>query len=522
MTSRPNDNRTSGGVILDPSIDQVARSIAERHARRELGFLVGSGTSLAVGLPGWTELLRRLVVLRTRAGAIAEVGGGTPKQFENALHKRFADAPVLANVLRVMAGKAFNEDLRSALYDSPESFGPAASGEGPQVAREPTPTMLHIAALAQQSHGVIHTLNFDDMLESAGRVLTGDVRSQTAEQPLVGGDLTVAHLHGHMPPRGKPEGIVLTERQFNELRGSPRSWAQRELHSLFETRHVLMLGIGVDDPDLRQVLDVVGESHQHFMVRVMPGSGGATSRIGNALETRLWKDRNTDFVTLRQWNELAAFLVAVRHYAYDRLGTPAWRVGHEHLIDVLGRSWDDVWAPDFRRLVAAQLQKALPDFRQLLGVKHSARLEVGIHVPGPDGFLDLPFRSDEAKVTAMRPGYRRLRATPAQPQAVAGVAYASGALVIGSRNGARWNFGFDGRMADEWDRTSRHDYDAVACAPIFDWPCGGVPLGVGYVRSSNPDTFDEIRSDNQGVRTLAETLIAGLLREVIHSLRGDT
>jgi hypothetical protein len=165
------------------------------------------------------------------------------------------------------------------------------------------------------------------------------------------------------------------------------------------------------------------------------------------------------------------------------------------------------------------LQKALPDFRQILGVSQSVRLEVGIHVPGPDGLLDLPFRSDEARVKAMKPGYRRLRATPADPQAVAGVAYASGALVIGSRSGGPWNYGFDRRMADDWNRTSLHDYEAVACAPIFDWPCGGLPVGVGYVRSSKPDTFDAIRSDNQGVRTLAETLIGGLLREVLHSTK---
>jgi hypothetical protein len=509
------------GVILEPGVDALARTIGKMVADREVGLLVGAGLSTAVQLPSWSELLRRLVLLRFRAGSAGELGGGSFKQFDEALRDRFDDPLVLAEALRVLSGTAFEADLRAALYGPEAAFhATAAAAASAPVPRDPSIPMLHLVALADTSHGIIHTLNFDDMLERAAQRVVGSVRSLTPDHPLAGGRITIAHLHGLLRETGPGEGLVLTDRQFNVSKGEQTRWPQRELLSLFESRSVLMIGIGTSDPDVRAVLDVTRPTHKHFMLRVMPGGSGATVRMGNAAEARLWSQRSTDFVALRHWNEVVAFLVAVRHYTYEAVGQDAWLVGHRRLIEALGRSWSDLWKPQVRTRAQNQLVKILPRVRSLLGIPAATSLKAGIFVPNEAGRLDLPFRSDAGSVVAMSPGYRVLDAAPAAPQGVAGLAYASGALVLAKRGSEPWDYGFDASKVAHWSRTTTGGHEAVACAPVFDWEVGhGEPLGVGYVSASDPAAFDAVRTTPDVARVLEEVLLGDAMAAVLHSLR---
>lgn len=519
---------------LSPQQLSQAREIARILDEGSLGLLVGAGLSRSIGLPTWDVLLDRMAFVRFVSESDLGVAAPSYPIFRDSLRAAFPDGVQQAQVLAKRAGSAFDRELWYAMY-LPQSAFDGFDADTFRVHQhetpdyQPTELMRMVLALAcrgmERPDVTISTFNFDDLLERASLGLYPARSHMESPSKVIHQDgLTVAHLHGRLaaslPPRA--EDVVLASADYHKSRAAWR-WPYRRLFDLFEQRTVLMIGIGLADPDLLQVLDLVPPG-RHFLLHAVDPSmpPGSVDYEAWRLKQRHWEGK-VDFISLSDWSDQAAFIHAVRVFAAG--GDGLWVDGHRRLLEMTQReSWEKLWEPQIRGKASRLLRNVAEIARDKLGMAAGSQVEAGLFVPnGRKDEIDLPFRSDVEKAVArgtFRPGYRRLRATTDAPQGVAGMAYARAELLIAQRDADLFDNRFDSAMTATW-ATSRADCAVVACAPVFDWAGAGVPVGVGYITSSDPADLAPARLAPGDLRFLDEVILGTAMVEVLRSVRRE-
>ena len=221
--------------------------VVEKHnSEGNLALFVGAGISMGCGLPSWEECVSR-VVARAWKGQPDLIQSLTTDR--NILSARYAK--------KKLANK-FNEAVYSALYGGTVEISAC------------------VRAIARSGIRQICNFNFDDLIAEA--LLTEGIATQVVApgQPFDAcqEEAIVYHPHGILPrSHGAQEvseaKIVFSEDDYHNLYSDPYSWANITQLSLLTSKSVLFIGLSMQDPNLRRLIDIArtrGFTNQHFAV----------------------------------------------------------------------------------------------------------------------------------------------------------------------------------------------------------------------------------------------------------------
>jgi len=204
---------------LDPALHDLARGLAEKARRGDLSALVGAGLSMNAGLPSWRDLLADVATA-------LQVDGRTEAEDDLTYAARIEAGAGRDNLCR-----AISERCQSARY------------------------ALGHALLASTPVREFVTLNYDRLLEDAAF----DAKAPLTVIPhgqVTAKERWLLKLHGSVD---RPADIVITAQdyqRFDEWRAAFKGLIEAQLI----TRHMLFVGFGMTDPNIREVLTTVANA----------------------------------------------------------------------------------------------------------------------------------------------------------------------------------------------------------------------------------------------------------------------
>lgn len=296
----------------------VMASLRGCGAEKHTTLLLGAGASTTSGLPGWDELVVRLLV----------DSGVVPDGEAGALVVSRQDPLIAVAAAREAYGATWDRKLRAALYDGI-----------PSVEISP----LHYAAVAHALGGApaetsLATLNFDTLLEHALRAETEyPVIAATGEDVPPGlPTYVVRHLHGIVSPT-QTRDVVLTLTDFLDLVAERDSWQSVFLRQAVGRGALIIAGTSYRDPDVRQWLHAaLAEAPQeHAAVVLLARQGFDVTKaqfaeLAKALSGQ-WTAIGLRPVLLDDFSDAAQVIRELRH-----VDSPGYRAPQERIAQI----WD--------------------------------------------------------------------------------------------------------------------------------------------------------------------------------------
>jgi SIR2-like domain len=468
----------------------VLAEVQQAHKDGRLGYLIGAGLSVPIGLPGWNAfnqaLIEQTLERHTPGGVVSHE---LSKAYLDALQGQSLTA---VEFVRRRAGSDFHVVVRGALYERKDL-------------RKFEPTEVHyaLAKLAVESSPpfpCLHTTNYDELLElalsaAAGRrawpVHVG--RRSWADGPRV------VHLHGYFPFTPPPVAqkaklareLILSDLDYSHLSNDHSAWTNRELLNLLDSRSVLIVGMSMTDPNVRRLLAYLSDRQRsdgptHFVVllhRMVPGENGVAGHAASMLdedEHDFWKDHGVKILRIQTWDRLNYLLRRIR-FSDDQ-----WDRKHrDQRIEWAKSSYGDV-DPDDADLqevcteTLAHARDAIVERLRLPG-----RAEINLFLPLTRGGYRRMFSSVEGRArTAPRPF------EPSHDKVT--IPEVEEALIVGCtilRKDVRPMPPPAGQPPfQEW-------YGSLLSVPYFDASGGGIPMGVIQLVSSERDLRAVLDSD---------------------------
>ena len=482
-------------LLAAPLVAQV-RVIADAVRRGEVAPLVGAGLSIPRGLPGWPALVNRLILAWRQWDRSIAARRLSEENYVRFVRGNFQGDLAVVSYLRqriqTIEGLSFGQLLYSALYySSEEPLNP-----------EPSSIHRHLVRIFAAHPAQLWTLNYDDLLEEAARSLDLVVVTRDPSRRRVGRGLSVAHLHGFLAPPdravGHPEPreaetiLTMAEDDFHAITRDIVGWTNREFTGLFDERRVLMLGMSLDDPNVRRVLVAKpsqpiadDEPPRHFAVLraltirggVLPRAGGRTRDLcaedANAWRAWYWRQYGVEVVALPDHDTLLPFLLRLRYESEGARPGALWE-----RAAAAGYAAIRPWEAEQQRVAPLLIAQAIASLRGDFGVPAGEVAEMGIFLAQPDeATLELVFRGGRAKVAA--PGGAVFSIDPDRPTGVAGRVFVSGDVVRVDRDDPLHDYGLE-----QGARPGSGAYAGIISVPLVDWQRDGVPLGVAYVTTA--------------------------------------
>lgn len=493
----PGERQPRPAPLLSKRVVAHAQAVGAAIRERRAAPLVGAGISRRRGLPGWAELIRRLI-LAWREADHPRVRDLPDDVYVSMTRAALLDDDLMvASYLRRMVARRRDWSFGGLLY--------SAFYRHPSVALElftPTPDHVHrhLVATFAQHPSRLWTTNYDDLLEEAAGLAGIPHRTLDPDRRATASELTVAHLHGFIAPFARQGNhpdpdrarVVLAEDDFHAVEADLVGWTSREFHRLFDEHSVLMLGLSLDDPNLRRALtfaeDRHDSGHRHFAVLTRLGiqtsQASATSSVPdrrrvdpNAVRRKYWNDRRVTIVEIPGHDFLLPFIVRIRYEGEGQRPGDLWRSGAER-----GYLAINPWQTQQQSIGRDWLDTLADVMSANLGIPREEIVEVGIFLVRPDACtLELVFRGG-GPAHAVE-GQRIFSIEPDAPTGLAGRVFTSGDVVRVRRTHPLHDF----QLQPNGDGSAEARYAGIICAPIVDWEEGGIPLGVVYVTTSRTD-----------------------------------
>ncbi len=454
-------------------------------------IVAGAGVSRAAGLPGWADLiatiqssaaddLRRRVDLRDVDAALTRLHRTDPISRADSL-KRLLTAPV------------FNKRLHEALY----------GGLPPDDRYSPSISHWHIASLAGRPlMPDVFTSNYDDLLEDAKTALARSGR--------------VRHFHGRLPQAWTKttrlaDPPVVTSRDYLAAEEGRR---YDRIAAALREKTALLIGISLADPNLVRVVRSHASDCRAILVATRGSLTDEQQRLRLDLLRRYWQGLNVSVTAVEAYEEVPAFLRALRHDAAEIAGRSqrdsevralAGTVRHDP------RDWTGAreWRAALRDAVAAAKSVAT-------GVRGDASLNAGFYGIMPDGHLEHLIGSTTKRNTYDRWPRRRLLADDTRPWGAAGYCYAAGVPIASSSAGAAFDRNVPDARLIEWQRQradqGRLPASAVLCIPAWvKFERTLANIGVLYFSSHRSWAFEN-REDAEASRAVLQLTLATMIQ----------
>jgi hypothetical protein len=241
------------------------RGLRAAWQAQRLVLFLGAGVSVSQGLPSWNKLV--LDLLLSHAASSPRWHKLEPhyrRALVTWLHEELGYDPL---VLARLVKKSLLEHARRRLGEEPaeHKFWELVRAQlyVDCRSRAVSGTLRAVADLVDRSaHGehlaAIVTFNFDDLLEQelrrrkiAHHVVHGARRASGRGLPIV-------HVHGYLPQHGPvpaDPGLVFTEDDYHRITEVAFHWAATAIVSQLRERTGLFVGLSMNDPNLRRLLD---------------------------------------------------------------------------------------------------------------------------------------------------------------------------------------------------------------------------------------------------------------------------
>ena len=125
---------------------------------------------------------------------------------------------------------------------------------------------------SQRRVAAVVTFNWDDLLERELRRRRVAHHVVTSGRPIQRNGIPILHPHGYLPRTGPigDQGIVFSEDEYHRLVDSPFHWATTALLSHFRQHTAVLIGLSLNNPNLRRLLDASrypGDRPRHVQIQ---------------------------------------------------------------------------------------------------------------------------------------------------------------------------------------------------------------------------------------------------------------
>jgi hypothetical protein len=230
-------------------LDLLAHNVCDNR----LVLVLGAGTSMGIGLPDWSALVKNAHDI---AGAKRKPKISDNQAIENLAHDL------------VTKGKSFIDVMKKALYSvrnpSTDTLEPFVESDA--LRSELLEAICTVVMLScRRGHGTLVTYNFDDLVETY-LARRGIFAYPYATQPawFHNEDVSVLHPHGFLSRRAtfpSSGAITVTGLDFDKQTGNVKDPWRIRLLSLLQSSVPLFIGLSGTDQNLSSVLADVSETH---------------------------------------------------------------------------------------------------------------------------------------------------------------------------------------------------------------------------------------------------------------------
>lgn len=326
--------------------DEVMAQFKESGAEKHTTILLGAGASTTSGLPGWDELVTRLLV---KSGAVPDASSAR-------LLLGRQDPLIVAEAARAQLEPRWLESVRNELY---------------RLATPPEASPLHRAAVSHALTGdaddtSLVTLNFDVLLEEA--LVAEQDWGESPSVPVVSasGDvdeanaIVVHHLHG-IVSRDEVADVVFTLSDFLEVLSDTGSWQRAYMGRALSKGALVIAGTSYRDPDVRQWLHAAKQEapREHAALVILAREGFGVTRsefdsLQNALESQ-WTAVGLRPILVDDHSDAAQVIRELRHvnnHGYLAPQERAAKVWERHFeqFDVLQERYAELLAEESETL----------------------------------------------------------------------------------------------------------------------------------------------------------------------------
>lgn len=210
----------------------------------KVSFFLGAGVSIDAKLPGWEELMKRVIDQAFKDGVT------TLKRddYDSLLKECGSSSIIMGRFLQTFFDgdeEKFKTAIRKALYQG--------------VNKQPSDLAKSICKLVKydkENICSIITYNYDDLIEQGLKSINldnipvfGDIQHSTA--------LPIYHVHGYLPQKKDyPSNIVLSEKEYHEIYRRSFHWSNVEQLHAMQRSVCFFIGLSMADPNLRRLLDI--------------------------------------------------------------------------------------------------------------------------------------------------------------------------------------------------------------------------------------------------------------------------
>lgn len=262
-------------ISIGPKTAQVPERLLLAHARGEVLFITGAGTSMSSGLPDFRQLvvaaykdldLAAHGVLSSpgpSAGASRLATGLSDKQQAEIHRFDRGDYDVVLGMLERRIDGITPSKVRPKLADLLRTV-PGPSGSSVRA----RPSSLHRALIKLADRGAattIATTNFDRLLQAAASAPVATHALGGIPRPGRSADFSgVLHIHGVLSKdSSRPSEFVVTDRDFGEfyLR---RRVVPDFIYDAARLFHLVLIGYSANDAPMRYLLNAVAADGSRF------------------------------------------------------------------------------------------------------------------------------------------------------------------------------------------------------------------------------------------------------------------
>jgi hypothetical protein len=235
----------------------------------KLTLVCGAGVSIGAGIPSWENLLNNL--LERALNSLSDSHDIKLKENTvNELYRNYKTSSIiLGKYLKTNLGKEFNDELRSALYkdqlSSSDTLDAIVELSRPKRDKKPLDSII--------------TFNFDSLIEenlAKNNIKFKEIYSEGINNEI--SEIPIYHVHGYLPKDSEipiNTEIVFSEDSYHTQFIDPFSWSNLILLSKFSQNTCLFVGLSMNDPNLRRLLDVANRKNpdkklKHYIIKKIP------------------------------------------------------------------------------------------------------------------------------------------------------------------------------------------------------------------------------------------------------------
>ncbi|OEC86748.1 MULTISPECIES: SIR2 family protein [Methanobacterium] len=272
-------------IELNTNKDNYMANIKKAYEDGNLVLFLGSGVSKP-RLPNWKELIEKLIIELL-------AGHGEHIKSLDIDDNEFKSLPyiTLGRYIKRGFGTKFAKKLKNALY---EGYGH----------KEDLSSIINSIAelcVSKRIYSIV-TYNYDDILEYYLDIkhVKYDEIYHSLQNPS-STSLPIYHVHGYIPLRGHlidemGNSIVFAEEEYHLQYKESFSWQNLKQLNLLKEKTVLFIGLGMNDPNLRRLLDLakefspIGPKHYAILEDHWDSKVGEVSNIFRVREEDVFDD----------------------------------------------------------------------------------------------------------------------------------------------------------------------------------------------------------------------------------------